>query len=408
MTRAPEHHAHCAARRPRRSLRHVALALVAAAVVLVVVVAVAADGDPGDTAITAVPFGALLLVLVALAAVGVALARRPVRRALAVVALVVAVFLGAAAALNLHFEYYLTLGQAVGLQPSDQETVDELLRQDSDPGPGVVAPISVPATRSGFAARPGLIYVPPAFFARPRPALPVILLLHGTPGTPQDWVNGGQAAQTSDAFAAAHDGRAPILVMPDVNGSETADTECVDGPAGRVETYLTADVPAYVTTTFRTRPTGSSWAVAGLSEGGSCAIMLALRHPGLFGTFGDYSGLAGPRAGDTNADTASTVAQLFGGSPSAFAAHEPATILASKRFAELGGWFEVGDADPEPAAAQATLVPAARRAGVAVCSVVVPGGGHTFDVFSAAFADSLPWMAGRLGIGSPGASCPQQ
>ena len=107
--------------------------------VLVVVVAVAADGDPGDTAITAVPFGALLLVLVALAAIGVALARRPVRRALAVVALVVTVLLGAAAALNLHFEYYLTLGQVVGLQPSDLETVDELLRQDSDPGPGVVA-----------------------------------------------------------------------------------------------------------------------------------------------------------------------------------------------------------------------------------------------------------------------------
>ncbi|MEJ2870406.1 alpha/beta hydrolase-fold protein [Actinomycetospora sp. OC33-EN08] len=407
MTRAPERH-HRAVPRRRPLLRRAAWGLAALAAVLVVVIAVEAGGDPGDTAITDVPFGALLVVLLLLAVLGVVLARRPVRRALAVVGLVVALLLTAAAALNLHFEYYLTLGQAVGQDPSDEETIDELLSRDSDPGPGVVAPVTVPARVSGFAARPAMVYVPPAFFARPRPALPVVVLLHGTPGTPQDWIDGGLAAQTADTFAAAHGGRAPILVMPDVNGSTDADSECVDGPVGRVETYLTQDVPAYVTATFATRPTGAGWAVAGLSEGGSCAIVLALRHPTLFHTFGDFSGLAGPRAGDTNADTASAVTQLFGGSQAAFAAHEPATILASKRFGQLGGWFQVGDADPEPAAAQAALVPEARRAGIAVCSVVVPGGGHTFDVFSAAFADSLPWMAARLGIPTPGAACPQQ
>lgn len=57
------------------------------------------------------------------------------------------------------------------------------------------------------------------------------MLLHGTPGTPQDWIDGGQAAATADAYAAAHGGRAPILVMPDINGSIDADTECVDSPS---------------------------------------------------------------------------------------------------------------------------------------------------------------------------------
>lgn len=392
----------------RSSLRPVLGVLGAAVVVLVVAVLVTAGGDPAAVPITEWPFHALLVALLLLAVVGTVAAGSLRARVLGAVVVVVLLLANAAAATNTWFDYYRTISDVAGLAPADEETVADLLRQDSDPGPGVVAPIDVPATRSGFAARPGMIYVPPAWFARVHPPLPVVVLLHGTPGTPQDWTVAGQAAATADAFAAQHGGRAPILVMPDVNGSETADSECVDGPAGRVETYLTADVPAYVTKTFRTRPTGADWAIAGLSEGGSCAIMLALRHPTLFHTFGDYSGLAGPRAGDTNADTAPTVAQLFGGSQSAFAAHEPATILASKRFSQLGGWFEVGDADPEPAAAQAALVPVARRAGVAVCSVVVPGGGHTFDVFSAAFADSLPWMAGRLGIGSPGASCPQQ
>jgi S-formylglutathione hydrolase FrmB len=276
------------------------------------------------------------------------------------------------------------------------------------PATGVVAPLTVPTKASGFVARPALVYVPPAWFRRPRPKLPVIVLLHGTPGGPDVWFGPGLAVATADAWAAAHGGLAPILVAPDVNGAVDTDSECVDSPAGRVETALTVDLTRFVTSTFRTLPPGPGWAIAGFSEGGSCALMLALRHPTLFGTVGDYGGLAGPRLGDTNADTGSTVADLFGGSPAQFAAHEPAELLARGRFGRLGSWFEVGDADPEPAAAQAALVPAARRAGVTTCSVVVPGGAHTFDVFSAGFADSLPWFAARLGIGPPRVPCPQQ
>ena len=164
------------------------------------------------------------------------------------------------------------------------------------------------------------------------------MLLHGTPGDPTDWVEAGQAQATADAWAARHGGVAPVLVMPDINGTFTDDTECVDSPLGQVETYLTVDVPAAVRTNLGTLPPGPAWAIAGLSEGGSCAIMLALRHPDLFATFGDFSGLAGPRAGETNDDTADTVAQLFGGSQQAFAAHEPADLLASSRFPHTGGW----------------------------------------------------------------------
>ncbi|GAA4867680.1 alpha/beta hydrolase [Actinomycetospora straminea] len=319
----------------------------------------------------------------------------------------VLVLVAAGAGVNAHFDYFRTLGDVVGLPPSDEVELAALLARTDRPDRGVVTTTALPGRTSGFVGRPGTIYVPPAWFARPRPELPVVVLLHGTPGTPQDWLDGGQAAATADAYAAAHGGAAPILVMPDVNGAIDADTECVDGPAGKAETYLTVDVPAFVQQVFHTAAPGRGWAVAGLSEGGSCALVLALRHPELFSTFGDYAGLAGPRAGDTNDDTASAVAQLFGGSQQAFAAHEPADILATRRFPELGGWFEVGDADTEPYAALDTVVPAARRAGIATCEVVVPGGGHTFDVFSQAFSDSLPWIAGRIGAGPPVTSCPQ-
>lgn len=318
----------------------------------------------------------------------------------------VLVLLGSGASVNAHFDYFRTLGDVLGLPPSDEVELAALLARVDRPERGVVTTMEIPGKESGFTGRPAMVWVPPAWFARPRPALPVVMLLHGTPGTPQDWLDGGQAGATADAYAAAHGGVAPILVMPDVNGTLDGDSECVDGPAGRVETYLTADVPRFVQDVFHAAAPGRTWAVAGLSEGGSCSLMLALRHPDLFATFGDYAGLAGPRAGDTNADTDSAVAQLFGGSQAAFLAHEPSALLARRQFAELGGWFEVGDADPEPYAAAGTIVPAARRAGIATCEVVVPGGGHTFAVFSQAFSDSLPWIAGRLGAGPLVPTCP--
>jgi S-formylglutathione hydrolase FrmB len=364
-----------------------------------------------DLPITEWPFLTALALagLVALALLVVAIRRRgwPTRVAAGLLALVL-VLLNLAAGLNTYVDFDRTLGEALGRIPPDEVPLASLERRTAVPTAGVVAPLVIPMRVSGFVARPALVYVPPAWFRRPRPRLPVVVLLHGTPGGPDVWFGAGQATATADAWAAAHRGLAPILVAPDVNGSLDADSECVDSPAGRVETALTVDLPRFVTATFRTVPPGPGWAVAGFSEGGSCALMLALRHPTLFGTAGDYGGLAGPRLGDTNADTASTVAGLFGGSTAQFAAHEPADLLTRARFPRLGAWFEVGDADPEPAAAQAALVPAADRAGIATCSRVVPGGAHTFDVFSAGFADSLPWLAGRLGIGPPGAPCPHQ
>ena len=86
------------------------------------------------------------------------------------------------------------------------------------------------------------MYLPPAWFAHPRPALPVLELLHGTPGSPNDWTRGASIDVLVDRWAARHGGRAPIVIMPDVNGGFLADTECADGVAGNAETYLVVDV----------------------------------------------------------------------------------------------------------------------------------------------------------------------
>ena len=66
-------------------------------------------------------------------------------------------------------------------------------------------------------------------------------------------------------------------------------------------------------------------------------MMLALRNPDVYRTFGDYSGLLGPRSGDSNA-IGSTVTDLFRGDQAAFDAHEPSDIMRkhSSRSSEPG------------------------------------------------------------------------
>lgn len=41
-----------------------------------------------------------------------------------------------------------------------------------------------------------------------------MMLLHGTPGSPGEWIEGEQADVTTDSYARAHEGVAPIVVMP--------------------------------------------------------------------------------------------------------------------------------------------------------------------------------------------------
>jgi hypothetical protein len=148
--------------------------------------------------------------------------------------------------LNGYFAYVPTVGALLGQRATyeaSQAHRARLLRTGSIPSHGIVVREQIPGAMHARAAQ---VYVPPAWFRHPRPALPAIELLHGTPGSPEDWTRAGFADVTAARFAAAHHGVAPVIVMPDVNGSFGADTECVDGRAGRAETYLAVDVPRWI------------------------------------------------------------------------------------------------------------------------------------------------------------------
>ncbi len=323
-------------------------------------------------------------------------------RAFGVVAIFLAV-LSAGSSVNQTFQYYPTLDRLFGktasnfINNSSLNTIrDQVRRTGKLPEHGATLSVSIPATHLNYRPRAAYVWIPPEWFAPSAPKLPVIVMLHGTPGDPSDWTRASFADSTAQAFAAQHKGMAPMLVMPDVNGAFADDTECVNSAHfGDVENYLTQDVPAFMQKNFNANSSPGAMAVAGLSEGGTCALMLALTNPKLFPTFASYSGFASPTyQGDTQQQT---VNDLFGGSQAAYQTHDPLFLLSHQRFPGMAGWFETGLQDGDVLKTTQTLLPLATAAGIDTCFASPPGT-HNFGFWQAAFAHSLPWLSWRLKV----------
>jgi len=60
--------------------------------------------------------------------------------------------------------------------------------------------------------------------------------------------------------------------VPDDLGSPLANPLCLDSRLGRVHTYLTRDVPAWISAHLQVDTTPGSWAVGGSSAGGTCTV----------------------------------------------------------------------------------------------------------------------------------------
>ncbi|MGD9528878.1 alpha/beta hydrolase [Pseudonocardia sp.] len=269
---------------------------------------------------------------------------------------------------NAYYGTYPTVRAWLEDTPADE--VKEPL--PAAPDQGMILPVRIAGERSGFAARPALVYLPRAWSAQPRPALPVLMLLHASPGMPQEWIDGAQVAQVAQAWAQRNGGVAPVLVMPDVTG-EAGLGVCADTAAGNVETYLAGDVPAFLQEEFGTAAPGAKWAVAGHGSGGTCAVTLALRHPDLFPTFAAFGATA-------------TVTDPQ---------HDPVMLLAGRTYPDSAAWL--ADTDP-PAGVTAQLVGLARGAGVAACQVTRAGAPPGLATWGTQLAEALPWLAARTGL----------
>ncbi|AWZ23356.1 esterase family protein [Rhodococcus pyridinivorans] len=337
--------------------------------------------------------------------------RRDRARPLVATALVVSavlVVISAAGRIDAVYDAYPTVRTVLGisdyrtvpfddpsLRASQTVPVEDWSASDDLPATGAVTSVTIPGTVSGFRAREARVYLPPAYFSDPRPELPVLVLLAGQPGSPEDWLVGGHLPSTMDAYAAQHHGLAPVVVLADGTGGQFDNPLCADSHLGNVATYLAVDVPAWVRDDLQVDDDPRARAVGGLSYGGTCALQLATTRPDVYPTFLDMSGQAEPTIGDR----ASTIRDVFGGDAEAFARNNPADLLARNRYPDSAGAFVVGLDDSEYRAGVEQLASLARSAGMDVHLTELPGT-HSFALWSAGLEKELPWLAQRLGLGN--------
>ncbi len=262
---------------------------------------------------------------------------------------------------------------------------------------GRIVAVTIPDTLSHFRHRREFVYLPPAWFRRPRPHLPVLELIGGVFAAPDDWIRAGHAVETANAYAQRHGGLAPILAFTDATGNVVTDTECVDGNAGNAEDHLVKEIPAYVVSTFDAAQSPRDWSVAGWSMGGTCAVDLVVEHPETFGHFVDISGDLGPNLGSKH----DTIIKLFNGDAAAWAAHDPLTVLARHNpYHDMTGLFICGTAESAHIRHAGQLSTAARQAGIPTELTILPGD-HTWKFAAHAFAAALPRLGAQLDLEPP-------
>lgn len=302
---------------------------------------------------------------------------------------------------NAYFAYLPRVGDVAGTPPwlvghsVGQDSGAHLQLPAAAAERGAVVSMSVPGQRSGVGARSALVYLPPQYVTQPTSRFPTLYLLHGSPGVPLDWFRGAEAAEAG--LAAARAGLPVIVVAPRMSAGWLDDSECVDGPLGRWETYLTEDVLPTVEARFRTWSSVHARGLAGNSSGGYCALTVGLRHPRLFGRVVALSPLTRPTYsyGD--------LAALFGHRvdlPVEVERHTPLWLLQhipEARCVRLR--LEVGRRDSIVGEDRRFVARDNKAGGHAL--LVLRDGGHTFRVWRPALRESLLWFARGALEGQP-------
>jgi enterochelin esterase-like enzyme len=335
------------------------------------------------------------------------------RKRAAATAATLGVILLAAVQINAYFGLNHTVSDVMGTAVARIQPLEaELQRQPAAPAPtalsswrspeglaadGVLRKAVIPGTASGFSSREAYIYLPPAYQATPRPALPVLVLFAGQPGSPSDWLTGGALRSRMDRFAQDHAGVAPVVVVVDPNGTASANTLCMDSHIANADTFLALDVPRWIQQTLDVDPDHRQWATGGFSFGATCALQMGTRHPDIYASVLAFSSEREPALAK---ERQKTIDAAFGGDVEAFDKQTPLSIMQETRFEGHAIYFGAGSRDPEFLVYMDELAGAARRAGFSVQAQPVANTGHSWEAASKGLPAALDFMAARWGITS--------
>jgi enterochelin esterase-like enzyme len=299
--------------------------------------------------------------------------------------------LAVAAAVNDHYAYLPRVRDVVDLldpgaaYPTVSAHALQTPAAQHRPG-GAIVRLRVPDGHDGLGSSSALIYLPSAYFEHPGRQFPVVYLIHGSPGSAEDWFRAAEAARLGADLALA--GAPTVLVAPRMSRSWLDDSECVDGRHEAVETHLLTVVMPTVENVLRVRRDRDDRTIAGNSAGGFCALNLGLRHREVFATILDLSGETGPsHSGGMSAlfGRVSNLAEVVAeNTPSAYAPRLP--VGPPVRI-----WLDCGSGDRAVAHELVAFATSLRGRMDLHVRLVLRRGGHTYGVWRPALRQALTW-----------------
>jgi enterochelin esterase-like enzyme len=319
------------------------------------------------------------------------------------------------AAVNKYYDYYETWNAAVS------DLTNQGVQAQNGPGNSPHAGIGLAsllgqtidtqlAAKQGFTleltvygplshlSRTVYVFLPPQYFqsAYQNYRFPAIELIHGFPGGPQDWITLLTVNASLDSLVKAGRAQPAVLVMPDANGARGVSLQCLNQYRGPQDnTYLSQDVPDYISQHLRVQPPGHGWGIAGYSEGGYCAANLGLQHGRIFSFAGVLSGYFKPYFNQLIdpsrlVSAFQTRKQRLANTPSSLVqTQRPGTPIA--RF-----WLGVGGGDRGDLSAAEEFRQLVELRQPAVQLKVVPSGRHTMYTWRLLLGPMLTWMTPRL------------
>jgi enterochelin esterase family protein len=138
------------------------------------------------------------------------------------------------------------------------------------------------------------VYLPPGYDEEHARRYPVVYLLAGFNGRGTTFLNDTvwdeNIVQRLDRLIGSGTMRPAIVVMPDcltrLGGSQYINSSAT----GRYEDHLVQELVPHIDRSYRTLGSRDCRAVVGKSSGGYGALMLAMRHPDIFGLTASHSG----------------------------------------------------------------------------------------------------------------------
>ena len=241
------------------------------------------------------------------------------------------------------------------------------------------------------------VFLPPQYFQAAYRAyrFPVIELIHGQPGQPQDWITVVGVTDTFNRLLADNAAQPAVLVMPDANGGQQVSLQCLNQVGGPQDlTYLAVDLPTQIAGSLRVLPPGPGWGLAGYSEGGFCTANMALRYPHRYGFAGVLSGYFTP---DDN-ELASRLVNPFGGNTRLREQNTPRDEIQKLPVSAVipRFWLGAGAADRQDVAGTEAFWQELRQRGDNAPLTLTPGGRHTMTTWRAQLPPMLTWMTQGL------------